>query len=644
MDPNTLRREIEQLEEDLRQSAARLGDEAWIQRSMPLLVEQERAQLRSLTAQLEHLRNLLASSVPTEQGGLSSPYVGTWVPLPLYERAEDPKPSPPDTAPEHVSVPLTAPIGANTRQELSQAIAEACLLRARPWKAVAALAAIRQRCGNDIPTLRLLAAALTGLHKKLERMVRARLTALCVDSLGSPRELEAVPRTAAAFSRSHELPDADDGLTRLQRLVLSVMRELAPATGPFVAVPVVASEAKERDATVNVADVEHSLALLCNPLLRTYPLVEGRGLTALRIPSETRVSRVRLADFAEEYLSGAIALPLLLVNGAESAGTILRGHNPGELLVAALVLLENSDSDLREVLHGPDFPTGGVLHLHPLRDLRCQGATTLRLRAATEVRVDRQTSRGRIIITGLPLPLLPGDIVQGIEALRASGHLGGVTSIRDESTSEHAEILVELEHIAFSEPVLRALLASRLLEQTLEADFRVCRNTEPVTLPLDTLLRHFIDQRRERVRARLRATLEQSRERAALAEAVVVALELLEPVQAALRSTCDDEEAVAALMNFIVPAHRAALPPGCSHAYERGFTEAQARHLLKQRRLASRPREPARRDWVELTQACRQAETILESKVEITQEVREELMVACARFDAARRTRLEFWD
>lgn len=654
MDPVAVQREVELVEADLARSRAHLADEAWLERTSATVVKEERARLKALGERQSELREALGLQEPLVSGELSSPYVGRWEPLPLFDDGgaaaprggSDDGPTWPEAETSPAS-PVEPPLETDQRETFSRRIAEACRWRARPADVLAALRTVRKACGRDLPTLRLLAAALTGTHPKLEGQVRAQLRSLGVAGPASPKAWDSKLPLTRGLSESAELPDLEDGLTRTQRLVVSVMRKLAPASGPLVPAAAVVAEVTELDEAPASREVERALVQLCHPLLRRCPLVEFRGLTRRRTPGEARVESVRLVDFAEAYLEGSLALPLLLINGAEGPGTLFPGHGPGEVLEGAVALLSFGQADVRSHVLGPDFPTGGVLHDRGRWGLRCSGSATLRLRAALEVQARADSVQGRLLITELPLPLRPPDVLRGLGELQAAGALEGVTEMYDESTSEGTELVVELEHLAFANSVLRALEQSQLVEVALPAEYRVQSQGVVSVLTLQAMVERFLHHRRERVRQRLMSELESAGRRAALAEAMVVALELLEPVLAALRATYDDEEGVRALMGFLRPEHRAALPQGLpqglSHGYERGFTEAQARHLVKQHRLASRSRVFAHHEWTALLKERREAERALGSDAEVTRRLRAELLEAQARFSEPRRTRIARW-
>lgn len=298
--------------------------------------------------------------------------------------------------------------------------------------------------------------------------------------------------------------------------------------------------------------------------------------------------------------------------------------------------------DLLKVLEGPDFPDGGVLLHSGIQNLWQQGDSTLVRRAHLRAEVGHQSSRARIVIEQVPWPRSAWALQEELVALR----IDGVTGVVDQSSAEGVRLMVELEHVAFTAPVLDAINKSRVCECSFRAELLVRGSPTPRRLDLVDLLKAFIEHRREVAVKKLDRALAQAKLSAQTAEAVCVALALIEPVQAVMRAADDDAQAIAALTQFMRPELRAALatlPFPASHDYAQGFTEHQAKHLVSVRRLAARRPESAQQDWAALLRQCEVAAGLLNDREAILDIVRQELRAAHTRFDEPRRTRLVYW-
>jgi DNA gyrase/topoisomerase IV subunit A len=344
-------------------------------------------------------------------------------------------------------------------------------------------------------------------------------------------------------------------------------------------------------------------------------------------------------------LEETFPLPLILVNGAEGHGAFLPPHSPSELARAALLTLEHSNVSLeilRRNLQGPDFPDGGVLLELGIQELWQGGEPTLRSRA--EVRLEHgPQGRVRVVLSALPWPMTGKELKAAVLELEAEGALQGVRSVEDQSSATGQRVEIELDHLAYAWLATEAIYKSRIHELSWRGELRVRSGQYARRVGLADLMSAFIEHRKEVAVKRLDKAVAQARIRAQGAEAVWLALSLLEPVLAVMREALDDAEAVKGLMNFMRPEYRSAvemLPFRPSHGYDLGFTEQQAKHLLTVRKLPSRQRETALRDWVAVQAEVDAARARLSDRQAVLQLVREELQEAIARYDGPRRTRI----
>lgn len=575
------------------------------------------------------LREQVARDVPPVAGTLPSDSVGNWSPLPLFEKPESANVGDLPAAPflvEDVEVPDREAIAREVAEELRSSKGPRRLIElARQWK-------------HDRPLVRLLTAALRTMgfpttadqFSTLHQFTRPEFTA-CETRLGPTPWL----------NMATELPDEFDGLTATQRLLLEVMREAAPPGRPFLRLSEIAAEVAVREARCDQALVERTLISLGHPSLRRVPLVEFQGFTGRFTPLDTHLTHARLSREAIEVLDETFPLPLLLVNGAEGINGCVPPHRPKELIAACLHLVASGHFRHWELpsLEGPDFPEGGVLVRTGAQPLWAQGEGWLVRRARAQAEADTQ-ARARVVIDQVPWPLSARKLQEELEALR----IDGVTNVVDHSSAEGVRLVVELEHVAFTGPVLDAINKSRVCECSFRAEFLVRGSPTPRRLDLVDLLKAFIEHRREVAVKKLDRALAQAKLRAQTAEAVCVALALIEPVQAVMRAADDDPQAIAALTQFMRPEHRAALatlPFPASHDYAQGFTGHQAKHLVSLRRLAARRPDSARQDWAELLSQCDVAAALLNDRQAILDVVRQELRAALSRFGEPRRTRLD---
>src|SRR5271170_6745709 len=193
---------------------------------------------------------------------------------------------------------------------------------------------------------------------------------------------------------SRSLPDVRDGLKPVHRRLMFAMRELKlePNLPPKKSARVVGDVIGKFHPHGDIA-VYDALVRLAQDFAQRYPLIEGQGNFGNidgDNPAAMRYTEARLTEVARLLLEGInenavdlratydgsgtepvvlpAAFPNLLANGAAGIAvgmaTSIPPHNVSELCDALrhLIKFPNSHIDkLVALIHGPDFPTGGVL-------------------------------------------------------------------------------------------------------------------------------------------------------------------------------------------------------------------------------------------------------------------------------------------
>src|SRR5438132_6244592 len=191
------------------------------------------------------------------------------------------------------------------------------------------------------------------------------------------------------------LPDVRDGLKPVHRRVLYAMNELGLVPGrPYKKSATVVGDVLGKYHPHGDSSVYDALVRMVQDFSLRYPLVDGQGnfgsvdgdpAAAYRYTEArlTRVAMEMLADIDKETVDYApnfddrlqeptvlpSAIPNLLVNGssgiAVGMATNIPPHNLKEVTSALVALIDNpelSPTDLRKLVKGPDFPTGGYLY------------------------------------------------------------------------------------------------------------------------------------------------------------------------------------------------------------------------------------------------------------------------------------------
>src|SRR2546427_5483 len=191
------------------------------------------------------------------------------------------------------------------------------------------------------------------------------------------------------------LPDVRDGLKPVHRRILYAMHELGLVPGrPYKKSATVVGDVLGKYHPHGDVAVYDSLVRMVQDFSLRYPLVDGQGNfgsvdgdppAAYRY-TEARLTRIAMTmledidkntvdfvpnfdDRLQEPTVLPARLPNLIVNGtsgiAGGMATNIPPHHPGEGGEAITHLVGKPDcqvQDLRKVIKGADFPTGGIIY------------------------------------------------------------------------------------------------------------------------------------------------------------------------------------------------------------------------------------------------------------------------------------------
>jgi DNA gyrase subunit A len=332
------------------------------------------------------------------------------------------------------------------------------------------------------------------------------------------------------------------------------------------------------------------------------------------------------------------AIPNLLINGASGIAvgmaTSIPPHNLGEVVDACNLLLEKWEaqdnvtvSDLMKYVKGPDFPTGGIiLHENIGEDLLSayatgRGKVTLRGKVHLE---EMGRGKNRIIITELPYQINKASLIERVAELAREGELEGISDLRDESDRQGMRIVIELNKVAETENVLRALYRRTPLQTTFRISLLALVNGEPHLLSLKQALRVYLEHRIEVIRRRSEYDLNRAKERAHILEGLRVALNNLDEVINLIRSAQDVETARVKLMK----------------RFKLTVIQANAILEMQLRRLAALERRKIETEYKEILVQIQELEGLLRSPRKLREVVGNELKAMKAKYADRRRTQI----
>jgi DNA gyrase subunit A len=370
------------------------------------------------------------------------------------------------------------------------------------------------------------------------------------------------------------LPDARDGLKPVHRRILTAMdREGMQHNKKYSKCAGVVGECLKKYHPHGDSSVYDALVRMAQPWSLRYPLVDGQGNFGSvdgDPPAAYRYTECRMERIAEEMMADIemetvdmvpnfdettdeptvlpTRIPTLIVNGsngiAVGMATNIPPHNLTEVLNATIALVKNPKGGLLEVLkhvHGPDFPTAGILYgragiVDAYRTGR--GRFLMRARVAIEnVAKDRQA----LIVTELPYQVNKSVLFKRISELVENKIISEIDTntewTRDESDRDGMRMVIGLKRGAQPEIVLNQLYKHTQLQESFSMIFLAVTNGQPKELGLADAIQLFIDHRIDVVQRRTVYLLRKAREREHILEGLKIALDNLDTVIKIIRAS-----------------------------------------------------------------------------------------------------------
>jgi DNA gyrase subunit A len=373
-----------------------------------------------------------------------------------------------------------------------------------------------------------------------------------------------------------------------------------------------------------------------------YPLVDGQGNFGSvdgDPPAAMRYTEIRMQRLAHEMLEDLdketvdflpnydeslsepsvlpSKIPALLVNGssgiAVGMATNIPPHNLSEIIDAIIAIIDNPTvtwDELMQIVPGPDFPTGGIIHgTDGIKEAYKNGRGIIRVRARVAVETDKQTQRETIVINELPYQVNKAKLIEKIAELVKEKHIEGVSFVRDESDREGMRMAIGLKRDQVAGVIINQLYKMTRMENTFGIIFLAIVNNRPEMLTLKEILEYFILHRKEIIIRRTRYELNKAEARAHILEGLKVALDNLDDVVALIRQARSPVEAKDALIE----------------KYELTPIQAQAILDMRLQRLTGLEREKIVEEFKNLLQDIARFKEILASERLVLNIIKDEL-------------------
>ncbi|HAL29668.1 MAG TPA: DNA gyrase subunit A [Coriobacteriia bacterium] len=453
------------------------------------------------------------------------------------------------------------------------------------------------------------------------------------------------------------LPDVRDGLKPVHRRILYAMSEsgLTPNRAYKKSAWTVGEVIGKYHPHGDSAVYDTMVRMAQNWAMRA-PLVDGHGnfgsvdgdsAAAMRY-TESRLARPAMellrdleketVDFGPNYdesLKEPLVLPArypnLLVNGsagiAVGMATNIPPHNLREVVDATCALIDDPEitlDGLMQHIHGPDFPTGGmIMGREGIVSAYETGRGSIKIRGKAHVE-QTSTGRMRIIITEIPYTVNKSKLVSKIAELVREKKLPEISDLRDESDRKGMRIVVELKQTAIPQVVLNKLFKHTPLETGQGIIQLALVDGVPKELSLKQMLFHYVEHQKDVIVRRTRYDLRKAEERAHILEGYMIALDNIDEVIKIIRGSQDDAEAKARLIERF------------------GLSEAQTDAILEMRlrRLTGLERSKIEDELTELRERIAWFKKVLADESLVLQIIKDEMCEIKEKYGDKRRTEI----
>lgn len=452
-------------------------------------------------------------------------------------------------------------------------------------------------------------------------------------------------------------PDVRDGLKPSIRRIMFAMHQLGLThEKPTVKCATIVGEVMGHYHPHGNDPIYMALVRMAQDFSMRYPLVDGQGNFGSidqDPPGAMRYTEARLSSIASEMLIDIeknsvdfrpnfderlkepvvlpAKLPNLLINGVSGIGvamaTSIPPHNLREVIDGIIMLLENPESgvdDLMKVIHGPDFPTAGlIVGREGIRDAYRTGKGSVKMRARVVIE-KAKNGRESIIVTEMPYQINKTALKERIAQLVRDKVITGISDLRDESDKDGMRLVIELKRDEMSQVILNQLYKHTVMQSTFSVNMLAIVDNQPRVLNLKQVLECYLKHRREVIIRRTQFDLDRAMKRAHILEGLKIALANLDAIVALIRSADSPNDAREKLM------------------IDFQLSEAQAEAILEMtlRRLTGLEKQRIDTEYAELLIKIQEFQSILASEALVRKVIKQELLELKEKYGDDRRTEI----
>ena len=369
---------------------------------------------------------------------------------------------------------------------------------------------------------------------------------------------------------------------------------------------------------VTVPSMKHWL--LSQDFKKGMPLIDGHGnfgslegdgaaamrYTEAKLKKFTEEVYLKDLDKTVEFVSNydetekepevlPVRVPNLLINGADGIAvgmsTSIPTHNLLEVCNACIAYIKDRDittEKLLDILHGPDFPTGGIVaNKSELQNIYETGNGKIKIRGKIEVELGRKkTDKDKLIISQIPYTMIGAGInkfLVDVAGLVESKKMADVVDISNQSDKNGTRIVLELRKDADIEKIKNILYKKTKLEDTFGVNMLAIVDGRPEILSLRDILKNYLDFQYEITTKKYNVLLNKELEKKEIQEGLIRAVDVIDLIIAILRGSKNLAQAKKCLTQGDITGITFKIKSLEKEAKKLNFTDKQAQAILDMR-------------------------------------------------------------
>lgn len=262
-------------------------------------------------------------------------------------------------------------------------------------------------------------------------------------------------------------------------------------------------------------------------------------------------------NFSDEELEPLVLparYPNLFVNGSEgiavAIATEIPPHNLTEMCNAAIYRIKNKScglDELLEIVKGPDFPTGGIVFGDQgIKEMYSTGRGKFEI--SSKCQIVEYSDRNEIVVSEIPYNVVKQDLVFSIDRIRKNKEVDGINEVKDLSSGDDINIVIELKKDANASVILQYLMNKTQLKISYSANIVAISDKHPKTFGLIEYLDEYIAFLREINLKESKFDYDKCVARAHIVDGFISANSIIDKIVELIRTSRDKEDSRTKLM------------------------------------------------------------------------------------------------